>query len=87
MVSRQPVVLFGLAISPVVSRSVGDRPRPDGGGREAAVVMETSGESGGSLEGNQCVFLFDDCTVPILYIYKGSWRRGKKRKKNRKIGN
>ena len=58
MASRQPVVLLGQVVSPVVSQSVRDRPRPDGRGRETAVVMETSGEDGGSLGSHQYYFCF-----------------------------
>ena len=46
------MVLIGRVICPVDSRSVGDHPRPSGSGREAAVVMETSGECGGLLGRN-----------------------------------
>ena len=51
MASRQLAVLLGRVISPIVSRSVGDRHRPDGGGREVAVVVEMSGEGGGLIDG------------------------------------
>ena len=52
------MVLLGWVTSPVVSRSVGDRPRPNGGGREVAVVKEIDGEGGSSLEVNQFLFSF-----------------------------
>ena len=70
MASSQLEVVTGKEVSPVVSRSVGNRPRPDGGDREAAVVKKINGEGDGSLGVNQCCFVFGVHTPHIhMHIY------------------